>query len=313
MSIKKPTSEYLRSTHKSYTVLINNSSNLIQTTDAYAVWAYLQSKPTDWVVYKCEIQKRFTNLGRDKLSKALRHLKEIGLLITSFRRGKGGKMDGKEINILDEPAHRTTENQSIDRTTDFPTFGKPTSTNTINNININNITNKRNVFFAQSLFDYWKKVMNHPSAKLDDKRKRLLIGAYKAYGEQTCKSAILGCSKIPWNMGENPGLKRYDQLGLIFRNAEKVEYFAEHADKPSLNSPKANDMLKKLPKPSEAIQLCLRKTPDLHIIIQEAFSHACRAVGGKGEFGRLRENEAAKIFKIHYSNCAEKFLRGQLL
>jgi hypothetical protein len=47
----------------------------------------------------------------------------------------------------------------------------------------------------------------------------------------TCKAAIVGCSLSPWHSGQNPSNKKYNDLSLIFRNAEKVEYFLDIHEK----------------------------------------------------------------------------------
>lgn len=80
----------------------------------------------------------------------------------------------------------------------------------------------------QTLFDFWKDTFNkRATTVLDDARKKKLATAIKAYGEETCRQAILGCSLSDWHTGRNPGNKKYHDLTLIFRNAEKVEMFVD--------------------------------------------------------------------------------------
>jgi len=79
-----------------------------------------------------------------------------------------------------------------------------------------------------NMFDFWKDTFNKRSTTvLDDTRKAKLATAIKAYGIETCKQAILGCSMSDWHTGRNPGNKKYTDLTLIFRNAEKVEMFVD--------------------------------------------------------------------------------------
>ena len=78
----------------------------------------------------------------------------------------------------------------------------------------------------QALFDFWKTTFNkRTSTILDDARQKKLSAAIKAYGEETCRQAIIGCSLSEWHNGRNPGNKKYHDLTLIFRNADKVEMF----------------------------------------------------------------------------------------
>ena len=78
----------------------------------------------------------------------------------------------------------------------------------------------------EMLFNYWKETFNkNASTILDDARQKKLTAAIKAYGIDNCKKAIKGCSYSDWHNGRNPGNKKYHDLTLIFRNADKVEMF----------------------------------------------------------------------------------------
>jgi hypothetical protein len=77
------------------------------------------------------------------------------------------------------------------------------------------------------VFEHWRTVMGKTqAAKLDDKRRRRIEWGLKGYGLELCKRAIDGCAASPFNMGRNDDGKRYDDIGLIFRDAEKFERFA---------------------------------------------------------------------------------------
>ena len=55
----------------------------------------------------------------------------------------------------------------------------------------------------------------------------VLIGAAIAdYGLAMCLDAVLGCSLSDWHMGQNPQGKKYNDIELIFRNAQNIERFA---------------------------------------------------------------------------------------
>jgi hypothetical protein len=81
----------------------------------------------------------------------------------------------------------------------------------------------------QQVFQHWLTVIKkgNTRAVLDDKR-RLAIGwAVHDYGVDTCLKAIDGITKSPWHMGRNPSNKQYNDIGLIFRDADNVEKFSE--------------------------------------------------------------------------------------
>jgi hypothetical protein len=82
------------------------------------------------------------------------------------------------------------------------------------------------------VFEFWKLKLNHPQAKLDQKRKLAIQKALKSHGIDTTMLAIDGCSKTPWNVGENPNGTIYDDLTLILRDAANIERFASHSKNP---------------------------------------------------------------------------------
>ena len=86
------------------------------------------------------------------------------------------------------------------------------------------------------VFEYWQSAMNHPGAKLDQKRKRIISKALKDYGVEDLRLAIDGCKASPWHRGGNPDARVYDSLGLIFRDAEHIEQFIGYASKSTQSS-----------------------------------------------------------------------------
>lgn len=65
---------------------------------------------------------------------------------------------------------------------------------------------------------------------LNHSRWDLLAGALKTYGEQTVRSAIVGCAHSPWHSGQNPTGKKYNDLGMIFRDPKQVQKFVKFHD-----------------------------------------------------------------------------------
>lgn len=88
------------------------------------------------------------------------------------------------------------------------------------------------------VFEYWKTSMNKRNPLLDATRKRRIGWAIKNYGIDLCKKAIDGCARSDWHMGKNPSNKVYNDIGLIFRNAEKVEMFLEREEATTKKSAK---------------------------------------------------------------------------
>lgn len=76
------------------------------------------------------------------------------------------------------------------------------------------------------IFTHWQTRMNHPTAKLDDRRKRVIQNALKlGYSADDLIFAIDGCAKSPHHMGKNDNGTVYDSVELIFRSADKIDGF----------------------------------------------------------------------------------------
>lgn len=78
-----------------------------------------------------------------------------------------------------------------------------------------------------AIFDHWKKIMNHPKAKLDDKRKKLIRAALKlGYSETELITAVDGCAKSPYHMAQDGrNTTVYDDIELILRDAKHIDQF----------------------------------------------------------------------------------------
>ena len=84
---------------------------------------------------------------------------------------------------------------------------------------------------VQDVFYHWVREMHTPKSKLDDKRYRRISEKLKeGYTIDELKQAITGCSLTPWNMGENPRGKKYNQLQTILKDADQIERFIEAAN-----------------------------------------------------------------------------------
>ncbi|HAU1183359.1 TPA: hypothetical protein JBI17_11530 [Legionella pneumophila] len=85
--------------------------------------------------------------------------------------------------------------------------------------------------FVQEIFKHWQTTMNHPKAKLDRKRQNIIKAALKlGYTPTELKEAINGCANTPHNMGKNDRNQIYDDISLIFRDADHIERFINNAN-----------------------------------------------------------------------------------
>lgn len=94
---------------------------------------------------------------------------------------------------------------------------------------------KLNFFvLTNQLFEFWKTELNHPRAKLDQKRKQKIHARLKdGYSLDDIKTAILGCRASPYHQGENDRGALYDDIELICRDGKHVDQFIKLAQNPN--------------------------------------------------------------------------------
>lgn len=83
------------------------------------------------------------------------------------------------------------------------------------------------------IFDFWVETMGkRGDTQLTEKRKRCILARLKeGYDVEFIKRAIVGCSKSPHHMGQNDAGTVYDDLTLICRSGDKLEFFANNVAK----------------------------------------------------------------------------------
>jgi hypothetical protein len=82
----------------------------------------------------------------------------------------------------------------------------------------------------RQVFDYWRSVMGHATAKFtDDRRLKVAARLREGYSVADLHRAIDGCKACPHNQGENDRGTVFDGLDLICRNGAKVEHFMAQA------------------------------------------------------------------------------------
>ena len=91
----------------------------------------------------------------------------------------------------------------------------------------------------ERLFCFWRKVCDHPQAKLDPKRQKLIGRALApppqglGYPEDQLLQAIWGCANSPFHRGRNENHREYTSLDLILRDASHIDSMI-HLTKPAL-------------------------------------------------------------------------------
>lgn len=206
-------------------------------------------------------------LTKRQVSDSIHRLVELGLITMEFRtvNKHGDQINNvlflepipskiKEISIFPPPPI-TLERDRVSRlngggvTLERDTYTETTtqtSTSGVYNVDLSKLTKRKKLkaddpIFVGKVFEFWQKTMNHPNAKLDGHRSYYIKRALKdGWTIVDLNKAIQGCSRDPWNMGDNPHGKIYDSINLIFRDATHIERFIGYCDNPPIARPSGN-------------------------------------------------------------------------
>lgn len=104
MTIERTSASLARYEERPYTTLINETLSLIDCPVAFAIYTYLQTKPENWTVRRQDVMNRFS-IGRDRYDKAIRKLKELGLVSHHRETNEAGQVTKWDLVIHYEPQH----------------------------------------------------------------------------------------------------------------------------------------------------------------------------------------------------------------
>lgn len=85
----------------------------------------------------------------------------------------------------------------------------------------------------EKIFEYWRKCMESPKSKLDDKRRGVIRRALKAgYSPRDLCRAIQGCALTPHNQGVNDRGQKYLGIHVCLKDADQIDRFMANAKAP---------------------------------------------------------------------------------
>jgi hypothetical protein len=94
---------------------------------------------------------------------------------------------------------------------------------------------EQNTDVVSEIFEFWKSTMTlNQKTLLTPKRRKVIKDRIKqGYTIERIKNAIVGCSLSPFHNGQNDTNTKYNDIELICRSGEKVEFFEQKLnDKP---------------------------------------------------------------------------------
>lgn len=98
---------------------------------------------------------------------------------------------------------------------------------------------------VERIFRLWQRAANKPTARLDQKREKLIRKAIVHYGVADTARAVVGWKCSPFYRGQNDRHKVYNDLGLLLRDAAHIERFIELANHPEAGPPKRSPLLQR--------------------------------------------------------------------
>lgn len=207
---------------------------------AIGLLTYLLSKPDHWQVSVTQLIRNVADSakpdGRDAIYATLSELIDKHFVERTQKRNERGQANGYDYIVYDEPLSDIKDKPYTDK----PYTAEPTQVSTEVLASTENEVSTDNPLTSncvQRVFAHWKAVMGKTKRTLlDDKRKRRIEWAVKHYGADEACKAIDGCACSPFHMGDNDKKQRYNDLTLIFRDAEKVERFIVLADAPPITT-----------------------------------------------------------------------------
>ena len=104
MAIQRISASIARYDERPYTTLMNDTLGIIDCPIAFSIYVYLQTKPEGWTVRREDVRKRFS-LGRDRYDKAIKKLKDIGLLSHTQEKDESGRIVKWDLVVHYEPQH----------------------------------------------------------------------------------------------------------------------------------------------------------------------------------------------------------------
>lgn len=162
--------------------------------------------------------------GRESIANAVSELIEFGYCVRTNERAESGHYLGYDYTFHETP-HNVTEPATESPTTGFPTQVNPTQ------LSKQSQSSKQGIKETQEIFDFWKATMSlNGSTLLTPKRKQKIKQRLaEGYTIERIKNAIVGCSLSPFHNGQNDTRTKYNDIELICRNGEKVEFFEQKA------------------------------------------------------------------------------------
>ena len=183
----------------------------------------------EWERVRKTVLRKFdddgSHLTQDKLTEVL-----AGSLRYLEQKSEAGKASGESRR--NKRALNERSNERSNTCTNNVTESLNLESNNKNNV----VESRLPAGLTSTVFEYWQKVMNHPLAKLSDKRRHRIAQAHRnGFTAEQMMMAVDGCAHTPHNMGQNQAGQRYDDLELILRDVEHIERFIANA--PSYEKP----------------------------------------------------------------------------
>ena len=195
---------------------------------AFKCYLCVMRKTTGWQKASDKISlsqlESIIGLSGRQIQRAMKELQDLRLI--ERIKTKNGWSEYSLVTHMSPPSDTDVVSPSdIYGALQNPTITKPTKQNA-----------------SLSIFEFWKKAMQKSAnTKFTAGRKRAVEARLKSkYTAEEILRAIDNCSKSPFHMGKNDNGSLYNDLTLICRSDEKLEFFRDMTAAKTLQQPQNN-------------------------------------------------------------------------
>lgn len=198
-------------------------------------------------------------ISRTSIIQHIQCLQKLGIITIQKRYGEEGRRQSNiyvlNLSLSSESLHSKLLRSDLSRLSSKSARGRVQNLNgnhhietSIESPNISRADNsaqqdtggtKIKLSPLQEIFQYWQATLNHPRAKLDNKRKYKINQALRAYSIEEIKLSIDGCKASAFHQGKNPENKVHDDIELILRDSKHIEQFMGFSKQPLATSSNA--------------------------------------------------------------------------
>jgi len=219
------------------------------------VWHGIHLEPGDLITSYQQIAKGVAWMdGREKVIPSYASVRwAIKMLKSRQALRQEPRQGGLHLKVLHWEEYQGDKRRTTTGTTTGTTTEQRQDNDNVQEVRSKKLKNKP-LSPEATVFEFWKETMSkNGNTTFDPARKTAVQRGLKNLTLEEALAAVKGCSLSPHNMGDNDRHQKYNDLTLIFRDAEHWERFIELSKKPAGGHPSHQPF--KPPTPEEIAEI----------------------------------------------------------